>query len=468
MKKQELKSLLIGNGININFGGKAYSNQFIIKRIIFNARAGKYDPLFNGKMSGEQIEETFLNLAEWANAISRGECDSVVTTEEIPLLEDFKRRYSKKVEHYYDVGLEDWLFILHIFFLKNDDLKNIWRPVKYSFEQMMLDAIYNDGDIQKIYLSMGKPVKRWLEQYDEIFTLNYDNNVESLIKKPVFHLHGDYSTPANSENPNTILGYQRTEAHQTVVVPGFEHCYCNALFDYRGENKLQVADGFERGKESVKRLSDSGVPASVFPAPAAGLVQTHREHPELEIAPTYHFDEFRKLDGEIHIIGMSPNNDGHIFKLIDQSTVDKVVFYFYSESEKKQKLPLHQKVEYRSAPDLWKGLKAAPKKYSCHYNIPTAPKADEIFKFLGEMSMDPISRADIIKEVNSIPEFRAKELCALVEQEMQEQDKKGNPKDEEEQRWQFREVSRIALRNGVLPVALFLLYIMNISADTAK
>ena len=345
MKEQKCKSLLIGNGININFGGKAYSNQFIIKRIIFNARAGKYDLLFNGKISGEQIEEVFLNLAELANAISRGECDSVVTTEEIPLLEDFKRRYSKKVEHYYDVGLEDWLFILRIFFLKNDDLKNIWRPVKYSFEQMMLDAIYNDGDIQKLYLSMGKPVKRWLEQYDEIFTLNYDNNVESLIKKPVFHLHGDYSTPANSENPNTILGHQRTEAHQTVVVPGFEHCYCNALFDYRGENKLQVADGFERGKESVKRLSDSGVPASVFPAPAAGFVQTHREHPELEIAPTYHFDEFRKLDGEIHIIGMSPNNDGHIFKLIDQSTVDKVVFYFYSESEKKQKLPLHQKVE---------------------------------------------------------------------------------------------------------------------------
>ena len=51
---------------------------------------------------------------------------------------------------------------------------------------------------------------------------------------------------------------------------------------------------------------------------------------------------------------------------------------------------------------------------------------------------------------------------------MQKQDKKGNPKDEDEQRWQFREVSRIALRNGVLPVALFLLYIMNISADTAK
>ena len=72
MKEQKCKSLLIGNGININFGGKAYSNQFIIKRIIFNARAGKYDLLFNGKISGEQIEEVFLNLAELANAISRG------------------------------------------------------------------------------------------------------------------------------------------------------------------------------------------------------------------------------------------------------------------------------------------------------------------------------------------------------------------------------------------------------------
>lgn len=462
MKKQELKSLLVGNGININFGGKAYSNQFIIKRIIFNARAGKYDPLFNGKMSGEQIEETFLNLAEWANAISRGECDSVVTDEELPLLEDFKKRYSKKVEHYYDVGLEDWLFILHIVFLKNADLKNIWGPVKFSFEQMMLDAIYNDGDIQKVYLSMGKPVKRWFEQFDKIFTLNYDNNVETLIKKPIFHLHGDYRTKANSENPNTILGYQRTEAHQTVVVPGFEHCYCNALFDYRGENKLQVADGFEKGKASVQRLADSGVPASAFPAPAAGLVQTYREHPELEIAPTYHFDEFRKLSGEVHIIGMSPNNDSHLFRLIDASAVDKVVFYYFSESEKKQKLQLHQKVEYRSAPDLWKSLKAAPKKYSCNYDIPKSPQIDGIFDFLGEISGDPVSKADIIKEVNSIPEFRAKELCKLVDQEIKQMDKKGSPKDEKELKWRFGEVSRIALRNGVMPAALLVHYTMTL------
>ena len=28
------QSILIGNGMNINFGGRAYTNEFIIKRII--------------------------------------------------------------------------------------------------------------------------------------------------------------------------------------------------------------------------------------------------------------------------------------------------------------------------------------------------------------------------------------------------------------------------------------------------
>ena len=42
------KSILIGNGFNINFGGKAYTNDYIIKRIVFNARANRYEALFSG------------------------------------------------------------------------------------------------------------------------------------------------------------------------------------------------------------------------------------------------------------------------------------------------------------------------------------------------------------------------------------------------------------------------------------
>jgi hypothetical protein len=41
-----MKSILIGNGVNINFTGKTYTSRFILDRVLFNARANKYDCLF--------------------------------------------------------------------------------------------------------------------------------------------------------------------------------------------------------------------------------------------------------------------------------------------------------------------------------------------------------------------------------------------------------------------------------------
>ena len=43
MEQMKKKSVLLGNGINIQFGGKAYSNRFILSRIVFNAQCDKYD-----------------------------------------------------------------------------------------------------------------------------------------------------------------------------------------------------------------------------------------------------------------------------------------------------------------------------------------------------------------------------------------------------------------------------------------
>ena len=62
MKNVTSKSILIGNGININFGGKAYTNNYIIKRILFNVRASRYDPLFNGEISEMKLQ---VFLSDW-------------------------------------------------------------------------------------------------------------------------------------------------------------------------------------------------------------------------------------------------------------------------------------------------------------------------------------------------------------------------------------------------------------------
>lgn len=455
------KSILIGNGININFGGKAYTNDFIIKRILFNARANKYESLFDGEINGNEIANIFVELAKWTNEIAAGKYDAIIPENEKSILEDFKNRYNWKLSHYYEVGLEDWLFILHVYFLQNADIADNWSSAKQGFERMMLDAIYNDGDIQNLHKVMGRPVKRWLLEFSNVFTLNYDNNVEDLIKHPVFHLHGDFRTLANSENPQTLLGYIRKTKGENVDIPeDFEHCFCNALFDYAGEHKYEIACAFEKGSEGLQSLEKSGIPPAFFPAPIEELLDVHKEHPRLAFGSNYHFTEFKKITGELHIIGMSPNNDYHIFKLIDESNVDKVVFYCFTDGKPKKGLPIHQEVEYRSVQKLWKQLKALPKQYNCKYAIPQSGEVKKFFEVFNLISGDEVSATDIIKSANSIPQFEAARLCKIVMEEMKTQQEHGAPKDEEEQQRQFREISRIALRNGILPAALYLHVIM--------
>lgn len=72
------------------------------------------------------------------------------------------------------------------------------------------------------------------------------------------------------------------------------------------------------------------------------------------------------------------------------------------------------------------------------------------------MSGDKASNDAIIKSVNSVPRFKLDELCKIAMTEMEVQKESGPPKDEKEQRRQFHEISRIALRNGILPSALYL------------
>lgn len=456
------KSILIGNGININFGGRAYSNEFIIKRIIFNALGNKYDPIFNSEISGREIANIFFELTKWTNEITEGKYDDIILPEEEDILFSFKRRYNRKIKYYYEVGLEDWLFIFHIFLLANKDLSDNWRSIKQGFEEMLLDAIYNDGDIQRIYYYMESPVKKWLTEYDSVFTLNYDNNIEKLIKCPVFHLHGDYGTRRDSENPETVIGFLRASMGQNMLIPEFEHCYCNAIVNYSGEYKYKIASAFEKGENGLRDLEKSGVPLEYLPAPIAKLVQVHLEHPELPFCSDYHFDKLRSLTGEIHIVGMSPNNDEHIFKLINESNLEKIVFYYYSECEAQEILPVKQKVEYESVKMLWKRLKAKPKEYNCNYPNLKIERIKPFIEIFNLISGDEASNEDILNSVNSLPKNKANALCKTVLERIEGY---GAPKDEKELEYQFHEISRIALRNGVLPVALYIHLMMYMNSN---
>ena len=61
------RHVLIGNGININFGGKDYTNFKIIERLTKNLKQndGRYDDIFAGIVSSEEL----LGILEGLNDI---------------------------------------------------------------------------------------------------------------------------------------------------------------------------------------------------------------------------------------------------------------------------------------------------------------------------------------------------------------------------------------------------------------
>lgn len=448
-------AVLVGNGININFGGNAYSNSYIIKRIIFNARACKYDPLFAGTISGEEIAQLFKELAQEANSIRTGKYDAVVPAEDARALASFKSRYNREIENYFDIGLEDWLFILKVVYCKIADKSLLWSTVKQGFEHMMLDAIYNDGTINTIYTQMGNQVRSFFMQFGTIFTLNYDINLERLTGKNVYHLHGSFDVPANSENPQTVQGFLRMQNGENVVIPGFEHCYCNALLDYDGENKYLIAEAFEKVDTALASIQSENVEGQDL-QPIAEWVRTKRENPSLTFGTDYHFRDLSELTGELHIIGLSPNNDSHIFKLIEGSGIDRIVYYYFSDSDKDVKVT--KEIKFVQVKELWKGLHACPATYNCNYSL---PEDDRMIEVINKLSDDPIDRVTLQKEMNKIPQFRVDELCKEAHTLCMQLRDASSPQREDELLAQFREISRIALREGVLPTVLYGLYLKN-------
>lgn len=341
-----MKNILLGNGINIQFGGLAYSSDFIMKRIKYSARLDRYERLFCNTVTGNEIEKMLNSFVTIANDIIAKKYDNI--TEDLDIIDaikDFQSRYTKKINLAHEIMLEDWFLVVHLFFLENADLVDNRKAAIQGFEQLLLDAIFNDGKIQELYTKMNKHVKKYFNGFDNIFTLNYDNNIEKLIHRPVYHLHGDFSVLANSENVENVLGYIRTMAGETVWFQEMKQCYCNALLNYSGKLKYKFAEtahdlivdsehyaeryendaSFRKGLEEMKKSNSL----------QAQMIMTKIEHPELKMATEYYFDVFKTIQGELHIVGMSPNNDAHIFELILNSpNITKVVFYYFNKKER--------------------------------------------------------------------------------------------------------------------------------------
>lgn len=454
-----MRTLLAGNGINIQFGGKAYTSQFIIERMKCRAAIQKYDVLFENTISSDELVGLFNGFVDLVKRILSGECDGLDMDCDLKAaLEDFKSRYDA-VTYPHDIMLEDWLFVLKMYSLMYDAEKDS-GSAEIGFKRLFLDAIYNDGKIQNVYQNMGKKVCRFFKGFDEIYTVNYDNNLESATSKQVFHLHGTFTELQASENPEYIIGYLKCQAGESVVIPSFEHSFCNALLSYSGDLKYKEAMLMHRAN-----IESENVPLpQVLQIQQNELQQallTHKIHPELKMAPEYYFDRFEQIAGELDIVGMSPNNDQHIINIIKNNPhITEINFYCYTDAEKESVQRMGDaRFKPKDAKELWQGLAVEPpKKYGFRF-----PKNFyEPLNAICVLSDYQTTEEKIRQDITSIPPFKIKRLCDETFEELKRHDAlHSHTKDLSVFKRNFAYVGHIATKEGILPPSLLVLLIMN-------
>lgn len=179
-----MKNILIGNGFDIQFGGKDYINRNIIIRAVNNR--DKDD--FPCDIYPKEIITLLSHLYIIIPSIISGDYDkfAVMYYEKKSLIE-FKKRYNNfRTLSLYDIGIEDYFFIYELFSREN----RISNPKKFDIRQalrrMFLDAIFNKGKINKLITKFPYKLRKFLLLYDNIFTTNYDNNIEGFVKHQIY------------------------------------------------------------------------------------------------------------------------------------------------------------------------------------------------------------------------------------------------------------------------------------------
>lgn len=340
-----MNSIIIGNGIDIQFGGFEYANRSIIERALLYLKTGD----FSSEVYTKEIETWIYILHSEVPNFLNGHYDQLaVLNDEKEELESFKRNYSKNVS-ISDIGFEYYFLLNELHCRKN----KITNPERYYFQEFLrrlfLDSIFNKGEINKLYLKFPAKVVNYISSFDNVFTTNYDRNVELATGRNVLYLHGAFHVLDPVYDSNSFRNRLSDKpAEQTPVVKGFEHTFSNAITGSSGAFKLFAAnqpelansaiDKFAKGMQENPEISsqieewrnsDNDIVKKLYEA-----IILKTQEPDLEFSIDYSVNKLKSVEGKITFIGLSPNNDSHIMKIIKGNIkVDTIEFYYFDKRE---------------------------------------------------------------------------------------------------------------------------------------
>lgn len=340
------KNVLFGNGINIEFSGTdEYKNYAILQRMCDNLKEpGRYTDVFANTVDASDMHDFLSNLNAWFVKYSLKGFDGIKLTQnkdELYALIEMAYRYKNTNPDVLDVGLEDYLLALKLFNKSFGDKALDYQTLYQGITCLMLDAIYNDSKIETIYQKMLTYQKE-LNNFDEIFTVNYDTNLDKITDKKVYHLHGSFNNLHHEYRPDSFKGWIIKQSGKQLpkYIEGKEYLYSDAVFGFSGEDK-------------AKRIAEYN-----FPYTNTSLEKIRNQHPEL-IYPAYPVDEFRNISGELYIIGLGPHNDSHIFDMINNNNkITEVIYYSACDTDtNKVKKIINKPLIINNVFEYWKQIK---------------------------------------------------------------------------------------------------------------
>lgn len=325
------RNLLVGNGINIEFGGiDVYSNSAILNRVVENIKAGKYTALTENSLSVDEQLGLLDGMVKVIDQIKAGKYKSQADGLFMLMELDRIRRTYPDNSSITSVFLEDYFLAFEIInngykFKDGEEQSESYRKILFTFlGQMLVDGIYNNGDINDVYKNFNMGMNTYLSRFSNIFTTNYDYNLENALGNTdkVCHLHGEFGKLA-PEYDVTSLYYK---AHKVVCdaliskkVQGMDHIYSDSIMSWSWLDKY--------GK----------------------LIEPNTKSKE---------ELFKSISGQLQIIGLAPANDEHLFFLINNNPKIKSVVYYYFKDDDRAELPhyLKKPVTYQKVVNLWSSI----------------------------------------------------------------------------------------------------------------
>lgn len=342
-----MKNLLVGNGINCQFDKNSYTSKEIVLRILKNCTRSDFpkeiivDAPF---LLTDHLGQLYLQ----ARTALAGKLDQyAISSEDKESLCAFKEKYTAKAKTLLmtDICFEDY-YLLHDLVCRASHIDNTDQVIaRESMRTAYLFAIYNDGKLNELYRQYPEHVVRFLNSHDIIFTTNYDSNIENATGRKVNHIHGQFDRLSDVYNVDSLRNKLPDSPMDGFTIdPHYFYLYSNAITTHCGSYKEFLISQTSTANLTIAKMAEayninSAIKAEVdtwlhndnpIVKNLGYAITIKAAHPSECFSEQYDFDSFRKMEGNLDIVGLSPWNDFHIFRAIDNAALSECIYYFFS------------------------------------------------------------------------------------------------------------------------------------------